>query len=94
MLLSLLVIRRVWEGTMIRAVTVDNQHLYARQLDQMSRTRHAYCIDGHGRGGLTSRDGREPDEFDDAGAVYLMSIDPVGGVVARCDCAQRLAPPC
>ena len=67
---------------MIHAVTLANQHLYGRQLDQMFRMRHAFYIEGHGWSGLTSRDGRETDEFDDDHAVYLMSIDPFGEVAA------------
>jgi N-acyl-L-homoserine lactone synthetase len=67
---------------MIHAVTLANQHLYGRQLDQMFRMRHAYYIEGHGWSGLTSQDGRETDEFDDGDVVYLMSIDPFGDVAA------------
>jgi acyl-homoserine lactone synthase len=67
---------------MIHVVNLGNQHLYARQLDQMFRMRHAFYIEGHGWAGLTSVDGRETDEFDDEHAVYLMSIDPFGDVAA------------
>jgi len=67
---------------MIHAVSLANQHLYARQLDQMFRMRHAFYIEGHGWSGLTSQDGRETDEFDDEHAVYLMSLDPFGDVAA------------
>lgn len=67
---------------MIHAVTLANQHLYGRQLDQMFCMRHAFCIEGHGWSGLTSTDGRETDEFDNEHAVYLMSIDPFGDVAA------------
>lgn len=67
---------------MIHAVTLTNQHLYARQLDQMFRMRHAFYVEGHGWTGLTSRDGKETDEFDDEHAVYLMSLDPFGSVAA------------
>lgn len=67
---------------MIHVVTLANQHLYARQLDQMFRMRHAFYIEGHGWSGLTSRDGKETDEFDDEHAVYLMSLDPFGSVAA------------
>lgn len=67
---------------MIHVVSLSNQHLYARQLDQMFRMRHVFYIEGHGWAGLTSRDGRETDEFDDEHAVYLMSIDPFGEVAA------------
>lgn len=67
---------------MIHVVSGANQHLYARQLDQMFRMRHTYYVEGHGWAGLTSNDGRETDEFDDEHAVYLMSIDPFGDVAA------------
>lgn len=67
---------------MIHVVSLSNQHLYARQLDQMFRMRHTFYVEGHGWAGLTSRDGRETDEFDDEHAVYLMSIDPFGDVAA------------
>lgn len=67
---------------MIHVVSLHNQHLYARQLDQMFRMRHTFYVEGHGWAGLTSQDGRETDEFDDDHAVYLMSIDPFGEVAA------------
>lgn len=77
---------------MIHAVTINNQHLYARQLDQMFRMRHAYYIEGHGWRGLTSRDGRETDEFDDGAVVYLMSVDPFGDVAASVRLNPTLGP--
>ncbi|MDP3495056.1 MAG: acyl-homoserine-lactone synthase [Hyphomonadaceae bacterium] len=67
---------------MIHVVSLANQHFYGSQLDQMFRMRHAFYIEGHGWSGLTSRDGKETDEFDDEHAVYLMSIDPFGDVAA------------
>lgn len=67
---------------MIHVVTIDNQHLYGRQLDQMFRMRHTYYVEGHGWDGLTSHNGRETDEFDDGAVIYLMSIDPFGDVAA------------
>ena len=67
---------------MIHAVTLANQHLHGRQLDQMFRMRHAFYVEGHGWSGLTSKDGRETDEFDNESAIYLMSIDPFGDVAA------------
>ncbi len=67
---------------MIHLVSLANQHLYARQLDQMFRMRHTFYIEGHGWSGLTSHDGKETDEFDDEHAVYLMSLDPFGEVAA------------
>ncbi len=67
---------------MIHVVHQGNQHLYARQLDQMFRMRHAFYIEGHGWKDLTSKDGRETDEFDDLSAVYLLSLEPTGQVAA------------
>jgi acyl-homoserine lactone synthase len=65
---------------MIHVVTVRNQHLYAKQLDQMFRMRHAFYVVGHGWDGVHGRDGRETDEFDDDSAVYLIAPDPYGDV--------------
>jgi acyl-homoserine lactone synthase len=73
---------------MIHAVSAVNQHLYARQLDRMFRMRHAFYVEGHGWADLKSKEGLEVDEFDDANAVYLMSIDPFGDVAV----AVRLNP--
>ncbi|HVY89981.1 MAG TPA: acyl-homoserine-lactone synthase [Hyphomonadaceae bacterium] len=67
---------------MIHAVSGVNQHLYARQLDQMFRMRHTFYVEGHGWSGLSSIDGQEVDEFDDDDAVYLMSLDPFGDLAA------------
>jgi acyl-homoserine lactone synthase len=67
---------------MIHAVHAGNQHLYARQLDQMFRMRHAFYVEGHGWSDLKSTDGKETDEFDDENAVYLMSLDLFGDVAA------------
>ena len=73
---------------MIHVVTSANQHLYRPQLDAMFRMRHVFYIEGHRWSGLTSHDGKERDEFDTDGVVYLMSIDPWGDVAA----AVRLNP--
>ena len=67
---------------MIHAVSLANQHLYARHLDQMFRMRHTFYVEGHGWADLVSKDGRETDEFDDENAVYLLSLDPLGDVAA------------
>ncbi len=66
---------------MIHAVAVLNRNGEAL-LDQMFRMRHAFYVEGHGWAGLVSKDGRETDEFDDEGAVYLLSLDPLGDVAA------------
>lgn len=67
---------------MIHAVSLANQHLYARHLDQMFRMRHTFYVEGHGWADLISKDGRETDAFDDENAVYLLSLDPLGDVAA------------
>jgi len=77
---------------MIHAVHSANQHVYARQLDQMFRMRHAFYVEGHGWADLTSADGRETDEFDDGNAVYLMSLDPFGDVAASVRLNPTLGP--
>jgi acyl-homoserine lactone synthase len=67
---------------MIHAVGEVNKHLYAPQLDQMFRMRHAFYVEGHAWSGLTSVEGRETDEFDDEHAIYLISIDASADVAA------------
>ena len=67
---------------MIHAVSAENAHLYARELDQMFRMRHAFYVEGHGWADLTSTDGRERDEFDGDSACYLISLDEAGEVAA------------
>lgn len=67
---------------MIHVVSSANQHIYARELDQMFRMRHVFYVEGHGWKDLVSHDGRETDEFDDLDAVYLLSIDAWGDVAA------------
>jgi hypothetical protein len=52
---------------MIHAVSAANQHLYARELDQMFQERES-------RPGFVSA----TDDLDDDHAVYLMRIDVVG----------------
>ena len=77
---------------MIHVVSIDNQHFYGRQLDQMFRMRHDYYVKGHGWSGLTSTDGRETDEFDNEAVVYLMSVDPFGDVAASVRLNPTLGP--
>lgn len=67
---------------MIHVVTSATHHLYPRQLDQMFRMRHRFYIEGHGWSGLSSRNGRETDEFDGGDVVYLLSLDAWGDVAA------------
>ena len=67
---------------MIHVVTIANQHLYARQLDEMFRMRHEFYVRQRGWTNLTSTDGRETDEFDNGHAVYLMNLDRYGSILA------------
>lgn len=67
---------------MIHVVTFDNQHLYARQLDEMFRMRHDFYVRERGWTNLTSSDGRETDEFDNEHAVYLMDLDRYGRILS------------
>ncbi len=67
---------------MIHVVTANNQHLYARQLDEMFRMRHDFYVVQRGWTNLTSSDGRETDEFDDENAVYLMNLDRFGKILS------------
>lgn len=67
---------------MIHVVTIANQHLYARQLDEMFRMRHNFYVRQRGWTNLTSTDGRETDEFDNAHAVYLMNLDRFGHILS------------
>ena len=67
---------------MIHVVTIHNQHLYARQLDEMFRMRHEFYVRQRGWSDLNSIDGRETDEFDNEHAVYLMNLDRYGQILA------------
>jgi len=66
----------------IHVVTIANQHLYAKQLDQMFRMRHEFYVRQRGWTDLTSEDERETDEFDNEHAVYLMNLDAHGDILA------------
>lgn len=67
---------------MIHVVTGDNQHLYARQLDEMFRMRYDFYVKQRGWSNLTAENGRETDEFDDENAVYLLNLDRHGKILA------------
>ena len=67
---------------MIHVVTIHNQHLYARQLDEMFRMRHEFYVKQRGWDALTSENERETDEFDNEHAVYLMNLDRFGNLIA------------
>ncbi|MEM6625868.1 MAG: acyl-homoserine-lactone synthase [Pseudomonadota bacterium] len=65
---------------MIHVVTVETQHLYAHQLDQMFRMRHAEGVRGYSWNETDTPDGFKTDEFDDGEVVYLLSIGQFGQV--------------
>ena len=67
---------------MIHVVTFENQHLYARQLEEMFRMRHEFYIRQRGWTNLNGEDGRETDEFDNEHAVYLMNLDRFGHILS------------
>ncbi len=67
---------------MIHVVSADNQHLYARQLDEMFRMRYEFYVKQRGWSNLKPKDGRETDEFDDENAVYLMNLDRFGRILS------------
>jgi acyl-homoserine lactone synthase len=72
----------------VHAIRADNRHLYDEALDQHHRIRHDIFIRERGWQALRSYDGREIDQFDHEGTVYLLGIDPDLGVVA----GSRLLP--
>ena len=67
---------------MIHVVTIHNQHFYGPQLDDMFRLRHDIFIRRLGWSGLTARNGKETDQFDNESAVYLLNLTPKGLVAA------------
>ena len=67
---------------MIHVVTIHNQHLYAKQLDEMFQMRHDFYIRQRGWSDLVGENGRETDEFDNEHTVYLMNLDRFGKIVA------------
>ncbi len=73
---------------MIHVVTIENQHFYAHQLDEMFRMRHRFYVEGHKWKDLKSSDGLETDEFDNEQAIYLIALDRFARVAA----ALRLNP--
>ena len=67
---------------MIHVVTIENQHLYGPQLDEMFRMRHTFYVEQQEWVDLTSENGREIDVFDNDEAIYLLYLDPFGQVGA------------
>jgi acyl-homoserine lactone synthase len=72
----------------VHAIRADNRHLYEEALDQHYRIRNDIFIGERRWGALKSYDGREIDQFDHDGTIYLLGIDPDLGVVA----GSRLLP--
>jgi N-acyl-L-homoserine lactone synthetase len=72
---------------MLHIVTAQNQHLYARQLQDMHRQRYELFVKGRGWN-LPVRDGGEYDDGDDECAVYLLGLDETG----YCDSSIRVRP--
>lgn len=77
---------------MIHVVTSRNQHLYARQLDEMFHMRHEFYVLQRGWKNLTVSNGRETDEYDDENAVYLMNLDPFGRILSTFRLNQTMGP--
>lgn len=67
---------------LIHVVTIHNQHLYGRQLDEMFRMRHDFYVKQRGWSDLTSANGRETDDYDNEHAVYLMNLGSQGEILA------------
>ncbi len=72
----------------VHAIRRDNRHLYEEALDQHYRIRNDIFIEERRWSALQSYDGREIDQFDHDGTIYLLGIDPSFGVVA----GSRLLP--
>ncbi|TNE36924.1 MAG: hypothetical protein EP347_09495 [Alphaproteobacteria bacterium] len=63
---------------MVYVVNWENRHLYEHEMDQMFQSRYETFIAGR-HWELSSRDGRELDEFDTDNTIYL--IDSKDGIV-------------
>jgi acyl-homoserine lactone synthase len=72
----------------VHVVDDDNRDLYEEDLDQHFRLRRDVFIGERQWRALIDRGGREIDQFDGPGAVYLLGIEPEAGVV----CGSRLLP--
>lgn len=68
--------------TDVHVVRRENMRLYARELDQYFRARHAVYVEERGWTELGQPDGREIDRYDTDDAIHLLAIDKarvVGG---------------
>lgn len=59
---------------MIHIVTAENQHLFAPQMEQAYKLRHAVFVDEMKWEELRKPDGREIDQFDDGRALHMLYI--------------------
>jgi acyl-homoserine lactone synthase len=73
---------------MIHVVTAGNRHLYGEALTEMHRLRRVHFIEERGWAAMTVRAGGEYDHFDDAQAIYLLSL----GADGRVGCSMRMRP--
>lgn len=64
---------------MIYIITPENRHLFQTTLTKMHVLRHELFIQGRGWK-LPSRNNEEHDQFDHEDAVYIVNIEPGGGV--------------
>jgi acyl-homoserine lactone synthase len=60
---------------MIHVVTMENRHLYEKEMIEQHRIRHAVYIDERRWVGLQSRDGLEFDQFDGDDTTYFLAIE-------------------
>lgn len=63
---------------MIYAVSFQDREVYPKLFDDMFRERHRLYVEGRGWKELGKVDGREIDQFDQSGTVYLMAVDAAG----------------
>jgi acyl-homoserine lactone synthase len=64
----------------IHLITAENRHLYERVLAEMHQARTEYFVKGRGWAGLSVENGRECDDYDDEGAIYLIGFEDDGSI--------------
>ena len=67
---------------MIHVIKIDNQHLYARQLDQLFRMRKSFYADQYQWDALRTEKDWETDPYDHDHVVYLVNLDRFGDITA------------
>lgn len=77
---------------MIHVVTYANAPHYAAALDEMFRLRHEFYVERNGWSELRRADGRERDEFDTAGSVYLLYLDVEGRLLGSFRLCPSMGP--